>query len=97
MIGHDCHSIVAGAGHADALIANLQGYLDKGIEIFLSSHYVPETRKDVETKIAYLNDLKAIASECGSGTEFKEKVMAKYPNYSGLNYLDMSAGFFFPN
>jgi len=97
MIGHDCHSIVAGAVHADALVANLQGYLDKGIEIFLSSHYVPETRKDVETKIAYLNDLKAIASECGSGTEFEEKVMAKYPNYSGLNYLDMSAGFFFPN
>ena len=28
-------------------------------------------------------------------TEFY-KVKNKYPEYSGLNYLDMTAGFFFP-
>ena len=27
----------------------------------------------------------------------KAKVQAKYPDYSGLNYLDMTVGFFFPN
>ena len=27
MLGHDCHSIVAGAGHADAKIAELRGYI----------------------------------------------------------------------
>ncbi len=96
MIGHDCHSIVAGAGHADAIIANLRGYLDRGIEVFLSSHYVPETREDVDTKIDYLNGLKAIASESKDAADFKEKVNAKYPGYSGSNYLDMTAGFFFP-
>ena len=26
----------------------------------------------------------------------KEKVQAKYPNYTGMNYLDMTVGFFFP-
>ena len=41
MLGHDCHSIVAGAGHADAIIANLKGYLDRGFQIFLSAHYEP--------------------------------------------------------
>lgn len=96
MIGHDCHSIVAGAGHADAIIANLRGYLDRGIEVFLSSHYVPETRQDVETKIAYIEGLKAIAGECSDAEGFKAKVNAKYPGYSGGNYLDMTAGFFFP-
>ena len=96
MIGHDCHSIVAGAGHADAIVANLRGYLDRGIEVFLSSHYVPETRQDVETKIAYIEDLKAIASTSKDADDFKAKVNAKYVGYSGANYLDMTAGLFFP-
>ena len=26
----------------------------------------------------------------------RQKVQAQYPNYSGLNYLDMTVGFFFP-
>ena len=97
MLGHDCHSIVAGAGHADAIIANLKGYLDRGTEIFLSSHYVPETRKDVETKIAYLEKLKEIAKGCSSGAEFKEKVNKEFLGFTGGNYLDMTAGFFFKN
>ena len=95
MIGHDCHSIVAGAGHADAIIANLRGYLDRGIEVFLSSHYVPETRQDVETKIAYVKELKVIAAASKDADDFKTKVNAKYAGYSGANYLDMTAGFFF--
>lgn len=96
MLGHDCHSIVAGAGHADAIIANLKGYLDRGFEIFLSAHYGPETREDVETKIAYLENLKSIASGCSSAEEFKQKVNEACTGYSGANYLDMTAGFFFP-
>lgn len=95
MLGHDCHSIVAGAGHADAIIANLKGYLDRGTEIFLSSHYVPESRKDVETKIAYLQRIKEIAANCSSAAEFKDKVNSEFPGYTGGNYLDMTAGFFF--
>lgn len=96
MLGHDCHSIVAGPGHADAIIANLQGYLDRGFELFLSAHYGPETRQDVETKIAYLRDLKDIAAGCSSAEEFTDRVNGRYPGYSGANYLGMTAGFFFP-
>lgn len=95
MIGHDCHSIVGGPAHADALISNFEGYLDRGVQLFLSSHYGPETREDVKTKIAYLQDLKLIAAGCKDGDEFKTKVNDKYPEYSGLNYLDMTAGLFF--
>ena len=29
MLGHDCHSIVGGAGHADRIIAELNGYIRK--------------------------------------------------------------------
>lgn len=95
MLGHDCHSIVAGAGHADAMIAQLKDYIAKGFDLILTSHYTPEDLKDAETKIAYLESLKEIAAACSNADEFKEKVNARYSNYSGGNYLDMTAGFFF--
>lgn len=62
----------------------------------LSSHYVPETIKDVDTKIAYLEELKEIAKNSLNANDFKDKVKAKFPAYNGLNYLDMTAGYFFP-
>lgn len=95
MLGHDCHSIVAGAGHADAMIAELRGYIEKGYDLILTSHYTPEDLKDAETKIPYLENLKKIAAECKNADEFKAKVGERYPQYRGQNYLDMTAGFFF--
>ncbi len=95
MLGHDCHSIVAGAGHADAIIRQLTGYLDKGYKLILTSHYTPEDLKDVQTKIDYLEDLKAIAARCGDAETFRAEVRRAYPAYSGENYLEMTAGFFF--
>lgn len=64
MLGHDCHSIVAGTTHADAIIKQLNGYIDNGYSLILTSHYTPEDLKDAETKIAYLKDLKYIAEKC---------------------------------
>ena len=95
MLGHACHSIVAGAAHADAMIAELKKYIQKEYDLILTSHYTPEDLKDADTKIAYLENLKAIAADCGSAEEFKAAVQKQYPNYSGENYLDMTAGFFF--
>ena len=95
MLGHDCHSIVAGANHADAVIAQLRGYIQNGYDLILTSHYTPEDLKDAETKIRYLEELKAIAAGCPDGASFKAAVQERYPAYSGENYLDMTAGFFF--
>lgn len=95
MLGHDCHSIVAGAGHADGIIAQLNGYITNGYTLILTSHYTPEDLKDAEAKIAYLENLKKIASGCKTAGEFRAKVKEQYPDYSGENYLDMTAGFFF--
>lgn len=95
MLGHDCHSIVAGAGHADAMIAELRSYIEKGYDLILTSHYTPEDLKDAQTKIAYLENLKKIATGVQNADEFKAEVGKQYPQYSGQNYLDMTAGFFF--
>ena len=96
MMGHDCHSIVAGCPHADGIISQLNCYIRKGFDLVLTSHYTPEDLKDAQTKINYLNDLKEIACECESADEMKTRVTEKYPEYSGMNYLDMTVGFFFP-
>ena len=96
MLGHDCHSIVAGAGHADAMIAQLEGYIARGYDLILTSHYTPEDLKDAGTKIAYLEQLKALAAASGDREQFRAAVQARYPDYSGENYLDMTTGFFFP-
>ena len=95
MLGHDCHSIVAGAGQADAMIAELRSYIAKGYALILTSHYTPEDLKDAQTKIDYLENLKRIAAGCKNADEFKAEVGKQYPQYSGQNYLDMTAGFFF--
>lgn len=97
MLGHDCHSIVAGQNHADILINELKDYLKNGYDLVLTSHYTPEDLKDVKTKIVYLEDLKDIARLSDNAEDFKNKVNKKYSNYSGGNYLDMTTGFFFPN
>ncbi|MCI8554725.1 MAG: hypothetical protein HFJ80_07270 [Clostridiales bacterium] len=95
MLGHDCHSIVAGADHADGIIAQLQGYIEAGYDLILTSHYTPEDLKDAQTKIDYLERLKAIAVSSADREAFKAEVKKQYPAYSGENYLDMTAGFFF--
>lgn len=95
MLGHDCHSIVAGAGHADAMIAELRSYIEKGYDLILTSHYTPEDLKDAQTKIDYLENLKKIAAGVQSADAFKAEVGRRYPQYGGQNYLDMTAGFFF--
>lgn len=95
MLGHDCHSIVAGADHAEGMIAQLEDYIRKDYNLILTSHYTPEDLKDAQTKIDYLKHLNTIAASCQDAETFKAQVKQQYPAYSGENYLDMTAGFFF--
>ncbi len=95
MLGHDCHSIVAGSKHADALIEQLSEYIEKGYSLILTSHYTPEDLKDAQTKIDYLKRLKDIAASCYNSSDFKLKVKKQFPKYGGANYLDMTADMFF--
>lgn len=95
MLGHDCHSIVANAAHADAIVEELKHYISRGYDLILTSHYTPEDLKDVRKKIDYLLNLKTIAAGCENAESFKVKMQKEYPEYSGQNYLDMTAGFFF--
>ena len=95
MLGSDVHSIVAGVNHAHQLIETLKGYLKKNYQLILTSHYIPEGIDAVSTKIVYLETILNIASTCQSASEMIEKIIKEYPNYSGVNYLEMTANYFF--
>ena len=95
MLGSESHSIIAGVDYANAMIDILKGYIEKNYNLILTSHYIPEDIKAAATKIAYIETLLNIASTCNSKDEMIEKVKEEYPNYSGVNYLEMTAGFFF--
>lgn len=95
MLGHDVHSIVAGSAHADAIIAQLEDYINRGVGFILTSHYTIEGLSDAKQKIAYLRDLKNIALKNRDASAFKKAVQEKYGSYGGLNYLDMTAGMFY--
>ncbi len=96
MLGSDCHSIIAGVNHANQMLATLKEYIQKDYRLILTSHYVSETIAAVHTKIDYIETLLNIASECHNAHEMINRVKQEYPNYSGENYLEMTANFFFP-
>lgn len=96
MLGSDCHSIIAGVEHANSMIEILKEYIKKNYNLILTSHYIPESISAVDTKISYIETLLNIASECTNASEMMEKMKNEYPNYSGVNYLEMTANFFFP-
>lgn len=97
MLGSSCHSIIAGIKHANTMIETLKGYIDKNYNLIFTSHYIPEDIKAVNEKISYIETLLNIASDSKNASEMIEKVKKEYPNYSGENYLEMTANSFFKN
>ncbi len=95
MLGSDCHSIIAGKEHATQLIKELEKYIDKNYNLILTSHYIPENIDAVKTKIQYIKKIISISDTCNNANEMIDKVKKEYPNYSGENYLEMTANFFF--
>lgn len=95
MLGSECHSIIAGVTHATSMIETLKSYIEKKYNLILTSHYIPENYKAAEKKIAYIETLLNIASTSSTAEEMIKKVEKEYLTYSGNNYLEMTANFFF--
>ena len=96
MLGQTVHSIVVSLEAADATIAVLQGYQQAGYALVLPGHTMPEDQQAVADKIAYLQKLEEIAGESSTADEFKTAMLEAFPGYSGENYLEMTAGYLFP-
>jgi len=96
MLGHDAHSIVAGAEACAAMIRQLETYHRKHYDLILSSHHTPESDADLMSKIEYLRHLKQLAAQAHDEEEFKTSMRHHYPDFAGEDYLNMTAGFYFP-
>ncbi|MCC8023813.1 MAG: hypothetical protein LIP16_00665 [Clostridium sp.] len=91
MVGSDVHNIMPGVEAIDALAAQMQGYIDADYTLILSSHYVPETIEAAKTKLAYAQKMKELAETETTAEDFIAAVKEAFPNYSGENYLEMTA------
>lgn len=96
ILGHNSHSEILGHEHLESSIANFKNYLNKGYTTYLSSHCAPETKANMETKLAYLKEMKKIVAKSHNENEFIDKMRAAYPNYSE-RYLKRTAEMFFTN
>lgn len=70
--------------------------LDEAVALQVSSHTMPEGQQAVADKITYLQKLEEIAGESSTADEFKTAMLDAFPGYSGENYLEMTAGYLFP-
>lgn len=95
MMGSTCHNILTSPAHIDAEIATLKNYQAKNYALILTSHFVPEGQAAVAQKIAYLENVKSLATSSTTKEAFINAVKSAYPTYSGENYLEMTAGFLF--
>ena len=95
MLGADTHSILAGQEHIKAVLASLESMKANSYVLILSSHHTPETLADVDTKIAYIKAVQTLAAQSSDRDDFVARVKKAFPDYAGLNYLDMTAGFMF--
>lgn len=96
MMGSKCHNILTSLEHIDAMIAEMKQYKQKNYTLILTSHYEPETQSAVDEKISYLETVKQIALQSNNAEEFKTSVKQTFADYTGENYIDMTAGFLFP-
>ena len=66
------------------------------LKVSSASHYVPEGQTAVTEKIKYLRKVKELVSASADREIFIKNVKEAFPDYEGVNYLEMSAGMLFP-
>lgn len=97
MLGKTSHSILASVSAMDTMLNTLRGYQKAGYSMVLSGHSAPEGQDAVTEKIAYVEKAKALASSCTTADAFTSAMQEAFPNYVGESYLQMTAGFLYPN
>lgn len=96
MMGSHVHSILGSRDFIAQEIDELKTYQEAGYTLILTSHYIPEGREAVATKLAYLEKVIELAETCQDGASFKATMQAAFPYYEGAKYLDMTASALYP-
>lgn len=96
MLGKTSHSILASTEAMDTMLDTLHDYQDSGYDLILSAHSAPEGQDAVSEKISYVEQAKTLAETCSTAEEFLSAMQEAFPDYTGENYLEMTAGYLFP-
>lgn len=96
MLGKTSHSIMTSEAHMDSMLSILHEYQSAGYDMILSAHCPPEGQDAVSEKISYVEHAKEFAAGSTNAEEFMSAMGEAYPDYSGQNYLEMTAGYLFP-
>lgn len=97
MLGKTTHSILTSEEHMDAMLTTLKSYQDAGYDMILTSHGGPEGQDAVTEKISYVEQVKELAAESTDADSFTAAMQNAFPDYTGENYLEMTAGYLFPS
>ena len=95
MLGKTSHSILVSLGQMDSLLDTLKGYQDAGYDMILTSHGGIEGQDAVTEKIAYVKKTKELAEANDTAVDFIAAMKEAFPDYSGENYLEMTAGYLY--
>lgn len=94
MMGSACHNILTSIDHINAFKAELEGF---DYALVLTGHAAPEGKDAVAAKVAYLEKTAELAQSCKDAASFTAAMTEAFSEYAGANYLEMTAGFLFPN
>ncbi len=95
MLGKSTHSILPTMAYIDFMTETLVGYQNADYALILSAHSEPEGQDAVSAKLEYLSTTKQYVIENEAMVDFIEAMKNTYPEYDGVNYLEMTAGFLY--
>ena len=97
MLGKTSHSILTSTAHMDSMLETLKGYQSAGYDMILTAHSGVEDQDAVTEKISYVEKAKELAENNDNADSFMAAMKEAFPDYTGENYLEMSAGYLFPS
>lgn len=95
MLGADEHSLITSREQLTNVINELKADEKYGYNIILSSHHKPEDGSAIKNKVAYLEKMQVVLATAKSADEFMTGMKTAYPDFKGLQYLNMTANFLF--
>lgn len=97
MLGKYSHSIFTDTDQMKEMVKKLEEYQTAGYEMILTAHGGIEYQDAVAEKIAYVTKATELVGSSSVADDFISAMEKLYPDYTGDNYLTMSAGYLFPS
>lgn len=93
---HNTHAFITGPLNGwKAAISVLRE--DNAYEIYLPGHGKPADKSDLDNALAYLEKIEAVQISTNDSEQYKNEILAAYPNYAGAKLIDIYLPVLFKN